>query len=244
MDALDAGHDVMIFSDNVPLARRSRSSAYAAARGLLVMGPDCGTAVLDGVGLGFANAVRPGRSASSPRPAPAASSCSPCSTTPGVGVATALGVGGRDLSADGRRARPPARRCAGSTPTRGRADRGGVQAAGRRGRREHRRTPRRWPPRSSSACSGRGQPRPDRRRRGGAGAARPRRTRLAGHGADTPAPPTGPLLRGLFVGGTLCDESMLIATEALGPIRSNIPLSDDLALGATCPPTPHDGRLR
>ncbi|HEY0642676.1 MAG TPA: hypothetical protein VGD39_04595, partial [Nocardioides sp.] len=44
-------------------------------------------------------------------------------------------------------------------------------------------------------------------------------------------PATGPLLRGLFVGGTLCDEAMLMATEALGPIRSNIPLSDDLALG-------------
>ena len=50
------------------------------------------------------------------------------------------------------------------------------------------------------------------------------------HGADDTAAATGPLLRGLFVGGTLCDESMLLATEALGPVRSNIPLSDDLAL--------------
>jgi FdrA protein len=41
----------------------------------------------------------------------------------------------------------------------------------------------------------------------------------------------GDLLRGLFVGGTLCDEAMLIASEALGPVRSNIPLSPDLALG-------------
>ena len=38
-------------------------------------------------------------------------------------------------------------------------------------------------------------------------------------------------LRGLFVGGTLCDEAMLIATEQLGPVRSNIPLAPDLALG-------------
>jgi FdrA protein len=51
------------------------------------------------------------------------------------------------------------------------------------------------------------------------------------HGADNTGEATGPLLRGLFVGGTLCDESMLMATEALGPVRSNIPLSDDLALG-------------
>jgi FdrA protein len=39
------------------------------------------------------------------------------------------------------------------------------------------------------------------------------------------------LLRGLFVGGTLCDEAMIVAGEKLGPIRSNIPLSPDLALG-------------
>ena len=38
-------------------------------------------------------------------------------------------------------------------------------------------------------------------------------------------------LRGLFVGGTMCDEAMLIATEQLGPVRSNIPLAPDLALG-------------
>ncbi len=38
-------------------------------------------------------------------------------------------------------------------------------------------------------------------------------------------------LRGLFVGGTLCDEAMLIATDELGPIRSNIPLSEGLELG-------------
>jgi FdrA protein len=37
----------------------------------------------------------------------------------------------------------------------------------------------------------------------------------------------------MFVGGTLCDEAMLLATEALGPVRSNIPLSPDLALGPT-----------
>ena len=49
-------------------------------------------------------------------------------------------------------------------------------------------------------------------------------------GAASPA--GGHLLRGLFVGGTLCDESMLVAAEALGPIRSNIPLSPELALDA------------
>jgi FdrA protein len=43
---------------------------------------------------------------------------------------------------------------------------------------------------------------------------------------------TGGFLRGLFCGGTLADEAMLIASAQLGPIRSNIPLSPELALGA------------
>jgi FdrA protein len=51
------------------------------------------------------------------------------------------------------------------------------------------------------------------------------------HGADNTGSAVGPLLRGLFVGGTLCDESMLMATDALGPVRSNIPLGPELALG-------------
>ena len=60
MDALESGSDVMIFSDNVPVAHERALKEYAAARGLLVMGPDCGTAILDGVGLGFADVVAPG----------------------------------------------------------------------------------------------------------------------------------------------------------------------------------------
>ena len=63
------------------------------------------------------------------------------------------------------------------------------------------------------------------------------------------APAGGRLLRGLFVGGTLCDESMLVATAALGPIRSNIPLVD--RPGPRRRPRcraggrrAHDGRLR
>ena len=50
----------MIFSDNVPLDQEVTLKRTAAGRGLLVMGPDCGTAVLGGVGLGFANVVSPG----------------------------------------------------------------------------------------------------------------------------------------------------------------------------------------
>jgi FdrA protein len=70
MDALRGGLDVLVFSDNVPIEQEVRLKAEAAERGLLVMGPDCGTAVVGGVGLGFANVVRPVRSASWPRRAP------------------------------------------------------------------------------------------------------------------------------------------------------------------------------
>jgi FdrA protein len=47
--------------------------------------------------------------------------------------------------------------------------------------------------------------------------------------APAPAPGVG-ALRGLFAGGTLCDEAMVIAVQALGPIRSNIALRPDWAL--------------
>ena len=58
--ALDLGRNVFLYSDNVSLEDEIHLKQTAAARGLLVMGPDCGTAIVNGVGLGFANAVRRG----------------------------------------------------------------------------------------------------------------------------------------------------------------------------------------
>lgn len=60
LKALRRGLHVFLFSDNVPLAEERAIKALAAKKGLLVMGPDCGTAILGGVPLGFANAVRRG----------------------------------------------------------------------------------------------------------------------------------------------------------------------------------------
>jgi succinyl-CoA synthetase alpha subunit len=60
LKALRLGLHVFLFSDNVPLAEERAVKALAARKGLLVMGPDCGTAILGGVPLGFANAVRRG----------------------------------------------------------------------------------------------------------------------------------------------------------------------------------------
>jgi FdrA protein len=60
MDAVEAGCDVMIFSDNVPVEQEVALKDAAERAGVLVMGPDCGTAMVGGLGLGFANVVRPG----------------------------------------------------------------------------------------------------------------------------------------------------------------------------------------
>ncbi len=96
-EALDLGLHVFCFSDNVPLDDEVALKAQAARRGLLFMGPDCGTALVAGTGLGFANAVRPG-----PAGIVAASGTGlqevACQLDRlGVGVRHAIGTGGRDL---------------------------------------------------------------------------------------------------------------------------------------------------
>ncbi|WP_207933098.1 FdrA family protein [Actinomadura sp. GC306] len=98
MDALDAGLNVMIFSDNVPLDQEIALKEAAARRGLIVMGPDCGTAVIGGAGLGFANAVRPGPVGIVAASGTGAQQLMCLLDTAGVGVGHVLGVGGRDLS--------------------------------------------------------------------------------------------------------------------------------------------------
>src|SRR5260221_8955211 len=55
--ALRSGLHVFLFSDNVPLEDEIALKRLAQERGLLLMGPDCGTAMLNGVGLGFVNVV-------------------------------------------------------------------------------------------------------------------------------------------------------------------------------------------
>lgn len=57
---LDLGRHVFLYSDNVSLEDEIALKRTAAEKGLLVMGPDCGTAIVNGTGLGFANSVRRG----------------------------------------------------------------------------------------------------------------------------------------------------------------------------------------
>ncbi len=85
MDAVAAGRSVLVFSDGVPVEHEVALKAAAHEAGVLVMGPDCGTAIVSGVALGFANVVRPGRSAWSRPRAPARSRSAACSTWPASG---------------------------------------------------------------------------------------------------------------------------------------------------------------
>lgn len=102
MDAVDAGRDVMVFSDHVPVQQEVALKRAAAERGVLVMGPDCGTSVVGGLGLGFANVVSPGPIGIVAASGTGCQQLLALLDHAGVGVSSALGVGGRDLSAEVR----------------------------------------------------------------------------------------------------------------------------------------------
>jgi len=96
--ALRLGKHVFLFSDNVSVDEEIALKQMAAEMGLLVMGPDCGTASIRGIGLGFANKVRPG-----PIGVVAAAGTGLQQVTSrihqlGGGVSYGIGTGGRDLS--------------------------------------------------------------------------------------------------------------------------------------------------
>jgi FdrA protein len=234
MDALEAGCDVLLFSDNVPVEQEIALKDAAAERGLLVMGPDCGTAVIGGIGLGFAHTLAAGPIGVLAASGTGAQQVLCLLDAAGVGITAALGVGGRDLSEPvaGRSTRaglalldadpatelillvskPPAERVAAAL----RAEAGRLA------------TPTRF------ALLGPGEP----------DLTAAVEQALEVLGVEVPAWPAWPAapragrpavskpgsLRGLFCGGTLCDEAMLLASAALGEVRSNIPLRPDWSL--------------
>jgi FdrA protein len=218
--ALRAGRHVMVFSDGVDVAAEVALKREGAARGRLVMGPDCGTVVLGGVGLGFANVVVPGPVGLVAASGTGAQQLCGLLDGAGIGVRHVLGVGGRDLSAavGGRSAlaalealdadpqveviavvsKPPAPEVAEA-----------VAAA-------------------AAACATPVVLAP-------VGPGHPSLTDAAAEIArtlgnpfpepatwgDAPAAPPGPLL-GLFSGGTNCLEALAVLEERIGPVRSNV----------------------
>ncbi len=221
-EALDAGLDVMLFSDNVPVGHEIALKRAAAERGRLVMGPDCGTALVGGVGLGFANVVRPGPVGLVAASGTGAQQLMCLFDAAGLGISHCLGVGGRDLS-----------EAVGGLSTLAALDLFAGDAA------TERIVVVSKPPAPAVADAirartadldipvdlallGPGQPTltdvAERVTRAAQLAweaprqwpARDRRPRRTG------------AVRGLFAGGTLCDEARFVLSERLGAVRSNI----------------------
>ncbi len=207
------------------------------------MGPDCGTAIVAGIGLGFSHSVPAGPIGLVAASGTGAQQVICLLDAAGWGVSAVLGVGGRDLSAavGGRSARaalaaldadpatelivllskPPAERVAAEL-------------------REYAAT---LATPVQFALIGPGQP--------DLTAAAEAALRASGQqvpawpvwpAAGDAAPPVGRAgtgaLRGLFAGGTLCDEAMVIAAERLGPVYSNIPLRPQWRLDPRGPAGP------
>jgi FdrA protein len=111
-DALAQGLNVFCFSDNVSIADEVWLKDEALRRGLLFMGPDCGTAIIDGIGLGFSNAVPRGRIGIVGASGTGIQQLSCLLAHQGAGISHAIGVGGRDLGPEvgGRMTREAIRR--------------------------------------------------------------------------------------------------------------------------------------
>lgn len=240
MGALDEGSSVLIFSDNVPVEHEITLKDVAAERDLLVMGPDCGTAIVGGVGLGFANAVASGPVGVAAASGTGAQQLTSLLHTADVGVSHCLGLGGRDLSetVDGRAARAALRALDADPAT---------EVIVLVSKPPHERVARELRAFAETlatpvqfALLGDGQP---------------TITEAAEnvlHHLNKPVPAwptwgdtgasevTEGRLCGLFAGGTLCDEAMIVAAETLGGLHSNIPLSPELALDSDLR---HEGHL-
>jgi FdrA protein len=246
-EALTAGLDVLLFSDNVSVPEEVALKDRAVRLGRLLMGPGAGTAMLGGIGLGFANVVRPGPVGIVAAAGTGAQEAMSLLDRWGVGISCVIGLGGRDLSdaVDGRMAKaaiaslradantdliflvskPPAERVARAVL----ANVSGFPFVAALVGRAHDADP--------------------------IGGSRVARTLEAGAldvldllGVEPPdlvgdlpeqlaavcarMAPERTLVRGLFSGGTLCYESLVILGDALGPVYSNVPLDDSLAVPA------------
>ncbi|HLV99806.1 MAG TPA: acyl-CoA synthetase FdrA [Ktedonobacterales bacterium] len=252
--ALLDGLHVLLFSDNVSLEQEIALKTLANERGLLLMGPDCGTAIINGVGLGFANVVPRGSIGLVSASGTGLQQVTCLIAEYGSGVSQALGTGGRDLTqAVGGRtmlaglellqqdpatqvivllSKPPApevarrvieRAAQGAKPTviaflgaePGAADTRGAAQLHFAGTLSE-------AARLAVQLAGGQAPQP--------GEAMPDGVRRAIQQARTALKPGQRFVRGIFSGGTLCDEAMAELCASLGPIYSNIPLRPDWRL--------------
>jgi len=230
-DAIAAGRSVLVFSDGVPVEHEVALKRAAHDAGVLVMGPDCGTAIVSGVALGFANVVRPGPVGLVAASGTGAQQISCLLDMAGVGVSHVLGVGGRDLSeAVGGLATLDALAALDADPATERVLLVSKPPA----------------PSVAAAVAAAADELTVPVRSAVLSPETPDLTAavealLTDMGMDVPTWPSRPgpaesavpgaTLKGLYSGGTLADETMLLAAPALGDIRSNTPLKPELALG-------------
>ena len=253
-EALQAGLHVFCFSDGLDPATEAACKKVAAERGLLLMGPDCGTAILDGVGLGFANAVRRGPVGVVGASGTGIQEVTCLLDAAGVGISHAVGVGGRDLSpevggimtlraldllaADAATERlvviskPPdpqvARRVADAAATTGKPAILAFPGLA---------APPPLPPGvafagSLEAAAAWAESMPDPRPPA-PGPPEGEPSPAAESGAPvvhTPPAVTPGAVRGLFSGGTLCYEAMAVVAKVVGRVASNIPLRPEWRL--------------
>lgn len=97
---LDNNLNVMLFSDNVSIEAELKLKQKAVEKGLLMMGPDCGTAIINGIPLAFANVVRKGNIGVVGASGTGTQEVTCLIDQMGAGVSQVIGTGGRDLKSE------------------------------------------------------------------------------------------------------------------------------------------------
>jgi succinyl-CoA synthetase alpha subunit len=245
--ALRLGLNVMLFSDNVALEDEIALKRFARAHDLLVMGPDCGTAIIGGVPLGFANAVHRGGIGAIAASGTGLQQVTCLIDRWGGGISHAIGTGGHDLHAkvggitmlqglDALAADPATRVIVLiSKPPHPEVAERVLEAAGRSGK-----------PIVVNFLGAN----PDTLRRadvhpvrtledaarlavalaGGGGGASSGAARSEDGVAVPQLAPGQKYVRGLYSGGTFCYEALLLLSEAFGGVASNTPLEPERML--------------
>lgn len=96
--ALNYGLNVLLFSDNVPIEEEIELKKLASKKNRILMGPDCGTAIINHVPLGFANMVNSGSIGLVAASGTGLQEVVCLIDRAGEGITQAIGTGGRDLS--------------------------------------------------------------------------------------------------------------------------------------------------
>jgi FdrA protein len=226
--AMALGLHVMIFSDNVPIGQEAALKRQARDLGLMVMGPDCGTAIIGGVPLGFANVVPRGDIGIIGASGTGIQEVSCLIARAGRGVSHAIGTGGRDLKAE-----------IGAITTLMAIDALDADASTKEivliskppapavAQRVLDRVARSTKPFTVCFLGAQGMSLPANARLAATlkAAAEAVVGRMATEGVVPPAPATrGKVVRGLFAGGTLCSEAQIVFRHAGLVVESNVPV--------------------